>query len=175
VAEVALRPIDDPDLDALFEQMRDPESVRMAAFTAENPGDRTAFDVHIAKVRTLPEATTRAVTVDGRLVGSIASFVVDGDTEVTYWIDRSFWGQGIAGRALALLLESVRVRPLFARAASDNVRSLKVLQRAGFAIIGTAISFANARNKEIEETILRLDEPAKSAPPDASSGDRQTY
>ena len=67
------------------------------------------------------------------------------------------------------------VRPLFARAASDHVRSLKVLQRAGFAIIGTAISFANARNKEIEETILRLDEPAKSAPPDASSGDRQTY
>ena len=62
------------------------------------------------------------------------------------------------------------MRPLFARAASDHVRSLKVLQRAGFAIIGTAISFANARNKEIEETILRLDEPAKSAPPDASSG-----
>jgi hypothetical protein len=29
-----LRPIDDSDLDALFEQMRDPESVRMAAFTA---------------------------------------------------------------------------------------------------------------------------------------------
>ncbi len=170
MAEVALRPIDDSDLDALFEQMRDPESVQMAAFTAENPDDRSAFDAHMAKVRTLPEATTRAVTVDGRLAGSIASFVVDGDTEITYWIDRSFWGQGIAGRALALLLESVRVRPLFARAASDNVRSLRVLQRAGFVIIGTAIGFANARNKEIEETILRLDEPAKSAPPDASSG-----
>jgi RimJ/RimL family protein N-acetyltransferase len=170
VAEVALRPIDDSDLDALFEQMRDPESVRMAAFTAENPDDRTAFDAHMAKVRTLPGATTRAVTVDGRLAGSIASFVVDGDTEVTYWIDRSFWGQGIAGRALALLLESVRVRPVIARAASDNVRSLKVLQRAGFAIMGTAIPFANARDKEIEETILRLDEPAKSAPPMRRAG-----
>jgi RimJ/RimL family protein N-acetyltransferase len=159
-----MRPIDGSDLDALFEQMRDPESVRMAASTAENPDGRTAFDVHMAKIRTLPEATTRAITVDGRRVG-IAGFVVDGDTEVTYWIDRSFWGHGIAGRALALLLESFRVRPLFARAASHNVRSLKVLQRAGFAIIATAISFANARNKEIEETILRLDEPAKSAPP----------
>ena len=67
------------------------------------------------------------------------------------------------------------MRLLFARAASDDVRSLKVLQRAGFAIVGTAISFANARDKEIEETILRFDEPAKSAPPDASSWDRQTY
>jgi RimJ/RimL family protein N-acetyltransferase len=175
VPEVALRPVEDSDLDALFEQMRDPESVRMAAFTAENPDDRAAFDVHMAKVLTSPESTNRAVTVDGRLVGSIASFVVDGHTEVTYWIDRSFWGQGIAGRALALLLESVRVRPVFARAASDNVGSLKVLQRAGFAIIGTEIAFANGRNAEIEETILRLDEPAKTAPFHASSGQRPTY
>jgi hypothetical protein len=84
----------------------------------------------MAKVRTSPEATNRAITVDGRLVGSISSFVVEGDTEVTYWIDRSFWGQGIAGRALALLLESVPVRPLFARVASDNVGSLKGLYAA---------------------------------------------
>jgi RimJ/RimL family protein N-acetyltransferase len=175
VAEVALRPVDDSDLDALFEQRRDPESVLMAAFTAEDPDDRTAFDVHMAKVRTSPEVTTRAITVDGQLVGSIASFVIEGDTEVTYWIDRSFWGQGIAGRALALLLESVPVRPLFARVASDNVGSLKVLQKAGFAITGTEISFANGRNTEIEETVLRLDEPANTAPSDVSSGLRPTY
>jgi RimJ/RimL family protein N-acetyltransferase len=43
-----------------------------------------------------------------------------------------------------------------ARAASDNVGSLRVLQKAGFTIIGTAISYANARSAEIEETILRL-------------------
>jgi hypothetical protein len=113
----------------------------MAAFTAEDPDDRTAFDVHMAKVRTSPEVTNRAITVDGRLVGSIASFVIEGDTEVTYWIDRSFWGQGIAGRA----------------------------------ITGTEISFANGRNAEIEERILRLDEPANTAPSDVSSGLRSTY
>ena len=174
MAEVALRPVDDSDLDALFEQRRDPESVRMAAFTAEDPNDRTAFDVHMAKVRTSAEVTIRTITVDGRLVGSIASFVIEGDTEVTYWIDRSFWGQGIAGRALAILLESVPVRPLFARVASDNVGSLKVLQKAGFAITGSEISFANGRNAEIEETILRLDEPANTAPSDVSSGLRPT-
>jgi hypothetical protein len=37
VADVALRPVDDSDLDALFDQMRDPESVWMAAFTAKDP------------------------------------------------------------------------------------------------------------------------------------------
>jgi RimJ/RimL family protein N-acetyltransferase len=33
---------------------------------------------------------------DGRLVGGIASFVIEGGTEVTYWIDRQAWGQGAA-------------------------------------------------------------------------------
>ena len=169
VAEVALRPIEDSDLDAFFEQMRDPVSVRMAAFTAKNPDDRAAFDVHMAKVRASPEAMNRAVTVDGRLVGSIASFVLEGDTEVTYWIDRSFWGQGIASRALALLLELNPVRPVFARVASDNVGSLKVLQKAGFAITGREVSFANGRNAQIEETILRLDDLADAPPTKAPS------
>jgi RimJ/RimL family protein N-acetyltransferase len=84
VAEVALRLVEDSDLDSLFDQMRDPESVQMAAFTAEDPDDRAAFDAHMAKVRTSPDVTTRAVTCDGRLVGTIACFVVDGDTEISY-------------------------------------------------------------------------------------------
>lgn len=66
----------------------------MAAFTAADPDDRAAFDVHMAKIRASPEVIVRAVTVDGRLVGSVGSFVIEGDTEVTYWIDRSFWGAG---------------------------------------------------------------------------------
>jgi hypothetical protein len=33
----------------------------------------------------------------------------------------------------------------------------RVLQRAGFTIVGTDVSYANARNADIEETILRLD------------------
>ena len=38
--QCALRPIEEADLDQIFELMRDPESVRMAAFTAEDPSDR---------------------------------------------------------------------------------------------------------------------------------------
>jgi RimJ/RimL family protein N-acetyltransferase len=96
------------------------------------------------------------VTRDGHVVGSIASFVVDDHTEVTYWIDRAVWGQGVASEALALFLDSVAVRPLYARAASDNVGSLRVLRKAGFTVIGTEISYASARRTEIEECLLRL-------------------
>lgn len=157
VSVVALRPVDDSDLDALFDQMRDPESVLMAAFTTADPDDRGAFDAHMARLRSSTDLTLRAVTCDGRLVGSIGSFVLEGNTEVTYWIERAAWGKGIATRAVALLLDLVPTRPLHARAASDNAGSLRVLRKSGFKIIGTEISFAAARKGEIEETILRLD------------------
>ena len=111
MADVALRPIVDADRDGLFAQMRDPESVRMAAFTAPDPDDREAFDAHLTRNLATPGNTTRAVTYDGQLAGSIACFVIEGDTEITYWIDRPFWGQGVAGRALALFLDLIPDRP----------------------------------------------------------------
>jgi len=154
---IALRPVEDADLDALFDQSRDPEAVQMAAFTAENPGDRHTFDAHMARVRSSPETTLRAITCDGQLIGSISSFVSGDQTEVTYWIDRPAWGRGIASQALELLLALVPARPLHARAASDNIGSLRVLQKAGFTIVGTENSYAPGRHREIEETILRLD------------------
>lgn len=154
---VVLRPVEDADLDALFDQMREPESVRMAAFTTADPEDRRAFDAHMARVKSSPGVILRAVTCDGRLAGSISSFVTEGKTEVTYWIARDFWGRGIATRALELLLELVPTRPVHARAASDNAGSLRVLQKLGFQVTGTETSFAAGRSAEIEETLLRLD------------------
>ncbi|HWG11976.1 MAG TPA: GNAT family protein [Streptosporangiaceae bacterium] len=154
---VALREVESGDLDELFGQMRGPEGIWMAAFTAEDPDDREFFDAHMARVRAAPDVTMRVITLDGRLVGHVASFDRDGEIEVTYWVDRSVWGQGVASRALVLLLEEVKIRPLHARAASDNVGSMRVLEKAGFRITGTDRGFARARNAEIEETVFRLD------------------
>ena len=66
--------------------------------------------------------------------------------------------RSIATRALELLLELETRRPLYARAASDNRGSLRVLTKAGFVPIGTDTGYANARGTETEETILRLRE-----------------
>ncbi len=75
-----------------------------------------------------------------------------------------------AARALALLLKLAPVQPLRARVASDNVGSLKVLQKKRFTITGAETSFANRRSTETEETVLRLDQPADAAPCDVVSG-----
>ncbi|MEP6479456.1 MAG: GNAT family N-acetyltransferase [Rhodoglobus sp.] len=155
--KIELRDVLPADQDRLFEFWCDPESVRMAAFTHEHQNDRGDFDAHQARLLRSHDVNQRAITVDGELVGTIGSFVMEGDTEVTYWIDRAHWGRGVATAALSLLLAQVPVRPLFAGAASDNVASLRVLHKAGFVDVGAEVGFANGRGQEITETRLRLD------------------
>ena len=130
--DVHLRPLLESDEPAVFEMMRDPAAVRMAAFTARDPDDREAFAAHFQRLRTDPAVTALAVEADGALVGTVGAFDMEGEREVTYWIDRRHWGRGLATAALAQLLERESVRPIAARAAAANGASLHVLHRAGF-------------------------------------------
>ena len=154
---VSLRPLEDRDLDAIYEQGTDPESIRMAAFTAADPTDRGAFLARMSRLRADPSVSNRVIDVDGAFAGTIASFRMDDQLEVTYWVDRAHWGKGVASAALQLLLAETAERPVHARAASDNVGSLRVLEKAGFRRVGVDRGFAAGRGEEIEETILRLD------------------
>jgi RimJ/RimL family protein N-acetyltransferase len=153
---VSLRPLDDGDLDAIFRQMTDPESIRTAAFTAGNQTDRDAFLERMSRARANPSGSFRVIDVDGAVAGTIASFRIENDLEVTYWIDRTHWGKGVATAALRLLLAETDERPVYARAASDNAGSLRVLEKVGFRRVGVNRDFAPGRGEEIEETILRL-------------------
>lgn len=157
MAIVALRAIQDFDLEAIFRMEQEPEAVRMAAFTAPDPADRAAFDSHMSRIRASPDVSTYVITVDGEFVGTAASFTAEGEREVTYWVERAQWGRGIATSALALLIDRESVRPLFARAASANAGSVAVLGKNGFVEIGRERSFAAGVNAEVEETIFRLD------------------
>jgi RimJ/RimL family protein N-acetyltransferase len=154
---VSLRPLEDQDLDTIYQHMTDPASVRMAAFTAVDQTDRRAFLNRMSRLRTDASVSYRVIEIDGAIAGTIASFRIDDQPEVTYWVDRTLWGKGVASAALRILLAETPERPLYARAASDNLGSLRVLEEAGFRRIGVNRDFAPGRGEEIEETILRLD------------------
>lgn len=155
---VTLRPLTDGDLDALFAWESDPRAVQMAAFTRADPSDRGAFDAHYERVRANPANTLLAIEADGELVGTISSFTVEGEREVSYWIAPSRWGQGLASQGLQAFLAIERTRPLRGRVAEHNVASAKVLARAGFVEIGTDTGFAPGIGAEITERIFRLDQ-----------------
>jgi RimJ/RimL family protein N-acetyltransferase len=158
MSEVVLRPVADADLDVFFDHYRDRVASRMAAFIAGDPEDREAFDAKWSRIRDNPEITVRTIEFGGQVAGHIASFVMHGDLEVTYWVDRALWGRGIATKALGQLLELVGERPIHGRAAADNLGSLRVLEKCGFRRIGEERGFANARGEEIDELVYRRDD-----------------
>lgn len=144
------------DLERFFLFQLDQEANFFAAFTAKDPNDRAAyFEKHI-KFLTDPGIHMQTIHVNDRIVGSISKFVREGDAEITYWIDRPYWGQGIASSALSVFLKMEMTRPLYGRVAFDNYSSQKVLEKNGFERIGKDSGFANARQSEIEEFIYRL-------------------
>jgi RimJ/RimL family protein N-acetyltransferase len=127
--EVRLRKVTDDDLTVFFAQQQDPEANRMAAFPAR---DRDTFTAHWAKIRADPSVTVRTVVADGCIAGNIVRFEAAGKPLVGYWIGREFWGRGIATRALGAFVREVRMRPLYARVASHNAGSIRVLEKCGF-------------------------------------------
>jgi RimJ/RimL family protein N-acetyltransferase len=66
-----------------------------------------------------------------RGVGTVGSFTMEGEREVTYWISPVRWGQGLASRALQAFLAIEQTSPIYGRVAEHNAASAKVLARAG--------------------------------------------
>jgi RimJ/RimL family protein N-acetyltransferase len=74
-----------------------------------------------------------------------------------HWIDRRFWGKGIATAALSAFLDHVKVRPLYAHVAEHNVASIRVLEKCGFTITGHDRTPPSERGVSVNEVVLRLD------------------
>jgi len=154
--KITLTKTEKEDLQAFFQFQLDKEANYLAAFTQKDPTDKTAYIEKYSKFLSDPTINMRTIKVDDEIVGSIAKFIIEGDAEITYWIDRKFWGHGIATIVLKDLLSIEQSRPIFGRVAFDNYGSQKVLEKCGFVKIGTDKGFANARQEEIEEFIYKL-------------------
>jgi RimJ/RimL family protein N-acetyltransferase len=126
---VQLRDVEPDDLPLFFEHQRDPEAVAMVAFHSR---DRPAFDAHWAKILADETGLTKTIVVDGHTAGHIVSFMRDGEREVGYWLDRAFWGRGIATQALSAFVRFEQRRPLYAGVAKHNAASIRVLEKCGF-------------------------------------------
>ena len=125
----------------------------MAAFPSR---DRASFLAHWAKIRADPTARQQTILLDGQVAGSILSFERSGKREIGYWIDREFWGRGIATRALAMYLLCERERPLYAQVVKSNLASIRVLEKCGFAIVGECGWPPEAPVGDLEEWLFEL-------------------
>jgi ribosomal-protein-alanine N-acetyltransferase len=157
VDKIILRKTEIPDLESLFVFQTDKDAIHLAAFTPKDPTDKPAYLQKYSKFLNDPEKNTQTILVENVIAGSVAKFLMGEEAEITYWIDKKYWGQGIATKALKTFLKGENTRPIFARVAFDNFGSQRVLEKCDFVKIGSDKGFANARQAEIEEFIYRLD------------------
>lgn len=153
---LSMRAVVNADLSIFFEHQLDSEANFMAAFTAKDPSDEKSFMERWHQILLDESIQKNTILVAQQIAGHVVCFEQFGRREVSYWLGREFWGRGIATEALAQFLGMIDTRPLFARAAKDNIASIRVLEKNGFVITGEDKGFANGRGEEIEEFILKL-------------------
>jgi RimJ/RimL family protein N-acetyltransferase len=153
MARITLRDVIESDLPIFFEHQRDPVANQMAAFPARV---EAAFMAHWHKILRDEANKTKTILFDGTVVGNIASFPMEGNREIGYWIGRQHWGKGIATGALSILLTHDSTRPLYAHVAQHNIGSRRVLEKCGFTVVGED-RLTQDDGTMIEEFILRLD------------------
>jgi RimJ/RimL family protein N-acetyltransferase len=156
-SDLFLRDVVQDDILIFYEHQLDLEANHMAAFTAKDPTNWHTFAAHWNRILVDPTVLMKTIAFNEQVVGHVLSYEQEGKPEVSYWIGKAYWGQGLATEALSNFLTHVnKTRPIYARVARDNRGSLRVLEKCGFTIIGAAVGFANARGEETEELVLEL-------------------
>jgi ribosomal-protein-alanine N-acetyltransferase len=153
---VTLRPSTTADAPIIFRIESDSEGRHMAAFGGEDSDLLAVFQSRWERMLSDKAVLARIVLWNDRVVGSVLQFQLFEKPSIAYWIERGFWGKGIATRGLGIFLREYHVRPLYARVARDNLASQKVLENCGFKCIGEDKGFARFRGTEIEELIYQL-------------------
>jgi RimJ/RimL family protein N-acetyltransferase len=76
-----------------------------------------------------------------------------GKPEVTYWLGKEYRDKGIGITALAKSLCDLKAHPLDARAAKENIASIRVLEKWDFSFYGHDKGFFRARGAENHRTL----------------------
>ncbi|MCP4140418.1 MAG: GNAT family N-acetyltransferase [Chloroflexi bacterium] len=158
-ANLFLRNVIKDDLEIFFQNQLDQEANQMAAFTAKDPSNRKTFNAHWQKILNNKAVIIKTIIFKEDVAGSVLSYENQGKPEISYWLGKEYWGQGIATWALKEFLEKHnKARPIFARVAKDNFSSSRVLEKCGFLVVRESKGFANARSQEIVECLYEKKE-----------------
>lgn len=136
-----LRPWRYDDAEALVRHANNLNVARQLRDRFPHPYTRGAAHGFLRFTVPADRPTNLAIVVDGEAVGGVG-YVPGTDVErysaeVGYWLGERLWGRGIATEALVLLtshcFDSENLLRCFAVPFADNVASIRVLEKAGYA------------------------------------------
>ena len=96
-----------------------------------------------------------AIDIDGIAIGAIGihpqNDVMCKNAEIGFWLDESYWGQGIMSQAVNRMIgygfENFDINRIYGRVYHTNIGSQKVLEKCGFIL-----------EAQFEKTIYKFDE-----------------
>ena len=105
-----------------------------------------------------------AITIDGRVVGSIGAFrqgnIHRYTAELGYYLAEEYWGQGIATDAIrkicGIIFDTTDIMRIFAEPFSYNAASRRALEKAGFTFEGTLKYNAVKNGKVLDMSLYSL-------------------
>ncbi|CQD12553.1 acetyltransferase, gnat family protein [Mycobacterium lentiflavum] len=129
------------DAGALYQRVARDRAVTKYLLWSPHPDVATTRRVIAEKLNASAEERTWAVELrhSGDVIGLTSCRRSAPDSvEIGYCIGRKWWGKGLMSEVLDLLLTALRANPelrrVWATCAVDNVRSARLLERAGFVL-----------------------------------------
>jgi RimJ/RimL family protein N-acetyltransferase len=157
----ALRPWRMSDAEALVRHANNINVARQLRDRFPHPYTRGAAQAFLRFAGTSDRPTNLAIEVDGEAAGGVG-YVPGADVErysaeVGYWLGESLWGRGIVTDAVVLLtahvFETENLLRCFALPFADNTGSIRVLEKAGYALEGilrsSSVKFGLPRDQAI--------------------------
>lgn len=162
--DVTLRDILKADAPVIAEMADDYEVAKMVA-TMPHPYSLADAYVFLDKIKTQREkgkGHSLAITVGGDFSGCAGWFYNEEDVlEIGYWVGRKFWGRGIAGKAVALILDIIRNEcpdetEVLAQYMEENPASGRVLEKCGFVLDGITADGCYSLARDEVKPALRM-------------------
>jgi ribosomal-protein-alanine N-acetyltransferase len=156
-----VRPWELKDAEAIARHANNINVARQLRDRFPHPYTLGAAKAFLEQVVPVQPVTNFAIEVGGEPAGGIGyAFGTDVErysAEIGYWLGEAFWGRGIVTEALSLVTEYVfahgNVLRLFALPFADNVASVRVLEKAGYAREGllrsASVKFGQPRDQFI--------------------------
>ena len=159
--ELLLRPLNDDDVEWIFQACQDAEIQRWTL--VPRPYEREHAQAFVTNE--LGEFIRWAI-IDSdsqSALGVISIHGVDsesGEADIGYWVAPWARGQGVGAQALRQMISGARdlpeIRHLVAKVASDNHGSQSVVLRAGFALLSHQMGPATEHLQVVPTNIYRL-------------------
>ena len=180
---LVLRALAEGDIDPVADACNDPETLRWLPLPRPygRPEARWFIDIFAPTTRDSGAGIVRAIEREGRLVGCIDVKRVDWaarTAEVGYWVAPWGRGSGVATSADPHHQRLDAARPRFERvelrAATGNLASQRVAEKAGFVREGVARNAGRVHDGRVDLVVYSLTRPTSAWSSSVGRGDRLT-